>query len=128
MFPALSVISLQSKLDSLLSSHSSFIHLEIARSEEGISLCQKKYVLDLLESIGFLGCKPPSIKMEPNQKISKIDGILINDSKQNRKLVGKLQYLTYTRPELHFLFQNWLNTLLLLLMFTFRLFTRFYGY
>lgn len=38
MFPALSVISLQSKLDSSLSSHSSFIHLQYRFPEHNFLL------------------------------------------------------------------------------------------
>ena len=79
-----------------------FLGLEIARSEEGISICQRKYVIDLLESTGFTGCKPSSIPMEPNQKLSIEDGVLLYDAKQYRRLVGKLQYLTYAQPNITF--------------------------
>lgn len=59
-----------------------FLGLEIARSAEGISVCQRKYVLDLLKATGFSGCKPSSIPMEPNQKLSQDDGTLLTDAKQ----------------------------------------------
>ncbi|XP_013594420.1 PREDICTED: uncharacterized mitochondrial protein AtMg00810-like [Brassica oleracea var. oleracea] len=38
--------------------------------------------------------------MEPNQKLSKENGVLLEDVKQYRKLVGKLQYFTNTRPDI----------------------------
>ena len=76
--------------------------LEIARSAEGISVCQRKYVLNLLESTAFSGCKPLSIPMEPNQKLSQDDGTLLTDAKQYRRLLGRLQYLTITRPDICF--------------------------
>lgn len=79
-----------------------FLGLEIARSTEDISVCQRKYVLDLLESTGFSGCRPSSIPMEPNQKMSKEDGILLEDAKHYRRLLGRLQYLTFTRPDIGF--------------------------
>ncbi|KAL9858806.1 putative RNA-directed DNA polymerase [Arabidopsis thaliana] len=38
--------------------------------------------------------------MEPNQKFSQEDGELIDDAEHYRKLVGKLMYLTFTRPDI----------------------------
>ena len=79
-----------------------FLGIEIARNVDGISLCQRKYVLDLLDSSGFSDCKPSSIPMEPNQKLSKDSGTLLVDGKQYRRILGKLQYLCLTRPDITF--------------------------
>ena len=41
-----------------------FIGMEVARSSSGISVTQRKYVLDLLKECGMLGCKPADTLME----------------------------------------------------------------
>ncbi|KAL9808881.1 putative RNA-directed DNA polymerase [Arabidopsis thaliana] len=79
-----------------------FLGIEIARNDQGITLNQRKYVLDLLASSGFSDCKPSSIPMEPNQTLSKDTGIVLADSKQYRRLIGKLQYLCITRLDITF--------------------------
>ncbi|XP_021899481.1 uncharacterized protein LOC110815833 [Carica papaya] len=77
-----------------------FLGPEIARNDTGITLCQRKYALDLLTETGYLGCKPSSIPMDPNIKMSKDDGELLSDITSYRRLIGKLLYLTISRPDI----------------------------
>ncbi|KAG8472686.1 hypothetical protein CXB51_034612 [Gossypium anomalum] len=78
-----------------------FLGMEVARSKEGLVINQRKYVLDLLKETGFLGCKPADIPMEANLRFNKEDGSLV-DREKFQRLVGKLIYLSLTRPDIAF--------------------------
>ncbi|KAG7543242.1 Reverse transcriptase RNA-dependent DNA polymerase [Arabidopsis thaliana x Arabidopsis arenosa] len=78
-----------------------FLGLEIARSRKGISVCQEKYTLELLEETGLLGCKPSTIPMEPSLKLAlHSDEPELDNPEVYRRLIGKLMYLTITRPDI----------------------------
>ncbi|XP_028119403.1 uncharacterized mitochondrial protein AtMg00810-like isoform X1 [Camellia sinensis] len=79
-----------------------FLGIEVARSRSGISLSQRKYTLDLLRDTGMIGCKPASTPMDPNLKLSAESGELFSDPSRYQRLVGRLIYLTNTRPDLTF--------------------------
>ena len=53
-----------------------FLGIEVAQSKEGISLFQRKYVLDILEETGLLGSKPMETPMGPNVKLYEDQGEL----------------------------------------------------
>lgn len=66
------------------------------------SLCQRKYALDMIQEAGLLGAKPCSTPMEPNLQFNKTFGTPIADPSSYRRLIGKLLYLTHSRPEISF--------------------------
>ncbi|KAK6150593.1 hypothetical protein DH2020_015525 [Rehmannia glutinosa] len=79
-----------------------FLGIEVAQSDQGIFISQRKYVLDMLEEAGMLGSKPCDSPMDPNVKLLPNDGESMSDSGRHRRLVGKLNYLTVTRPDISF--------------------------
>ena len=77
-----------------------FLSLEVARSKKGISISQRHSALQLLWEARFLGFKPTATRMEANIKLTHDDGEPLKDPELCKRLIGKLLYLTITRPDL----------------------------
>lgn len=79
-----------------------FLGLEVARGPQGIFLCQRKYALDIISETGLLEAKPASSPLEQNHRLALVNGAILTDPEQYRRLVGRLIYLTISRPELSY--------------------------
>nr|GEV49200.1 ribonuclease H-like domain-containing protein [Tanacetum cinerariifolium] len=78
-----------------------FLGIQVIKTGKDLCLSQRKYCLELLKEYGLLRCKPVSTPMEPNSVLPYIpskDDPLLDHITGYQKLLGKLIYLTHTRP------------------------------
>ncbi|RDX63451.1 hypothetical protein CR513_58115, partial [Mucuna pruriens] len=79
-----------------------FLGIEVTQSKEGIVMCQKKYALDILQETSISNFRLVDSPMDSNMKLMVKQGESYFDAKRYRRLVGKLIYLTITRPNISF--------------------------
>jgi hypothetical protein len=79
-----------------------YLGIEVLRNTTGLTMSQRKYALDLLKHHESLDIKPVATPMDPIIKLNDTDGDLLPDPTLYRTIVGKLIYLTITRPDLSF--------------------------
>ncbi|KAL2242589.1 UNVERIFIED_CONTAM: Retrovirus-related Pol polyprotein from transposon RE1 [Sesamum indicum] len=83
-----------------------FLGLELARSEQGIVVTQNKYALDIITDIGLQGGKTVSTPLPANFKFAAESEGALQDPSRYRRLVGRLLYLGFTRPEISYATQQ----------------------
>lgn len=79
-----------------------FLDLEVKQEVDGIFLSQRKYATDLLKRFNMVNCNVATTPMNINEKLCRDDGFEMANATYFRSLVGGLNYLSHTRPDIAF--------------------------
>ena len=81
-----------------------FLGIEVKQIKDGILLSQEKYAHDILRRVGLENCKPVSTPISTSEKLIVDSGEALGpeDATNYRSVVGALQYLTLTRPDISY--------------------------
>nr|GEV81164.1 reverse transcriptase domain-containing protein [Tanacetum cinerariifolium] len=74
--------------------------LEVTKAHSGLYVSQKKYTLEMLQEADVMNNRPYKLPMDPNLKFHANVGTPLQDPEVYRRYIGKLIYLTITRPEI----------------------------
>nr|GEV95931.1 putative RNA-directed DNA polymerase [Tanacetum cinerariifolium] len=77
-----------------------FFGIEVMRSLQGIFICQKKYILDLLAETWMIECKPADTPMITNHKLFMKTKAKLANRDWYQRMIEKLIYLSHTRPDI----------------------------
>lgn len=83
-----------------------FRGIEVLYDMDCLYLSQRKYIRDLLTKVNMIECKGIDTPMSIGLKLQKVDqgelGYFLEDPSPYRSIVGGMQYLILTRPEIAF--------------------------
>nr|GEU41229.1 hypothetical protein [Tanacetum cinerariifolium] len=79
-----------------------FLGIELCKTDTGMHLNQRKYILDLLTDAGLTATKTSSFPLPTQLKVSLDKGTPLNDAGSYRRLVGRLLSLIMTRPDISY--------------------------
>ncbi|KAK1422630.1 hypothetical protein QVD17_17916 [Tagetes erecta] len=85
-----------------------FLGIEVIRTDEGLCLSQRKYCMELLTEYGLSGCKPAKTPIEQHYNVinfCKTHPTLLINVSGYQQLLGKLIYLSHTRPDISYAVQ-----------------------
>jgi len=81
-----------------------FLGIQVNRKKGELLLTQERYATEMLQRVNMQLCKSVKTPLQVTQKLS-VDSetrLRVEDSTRYRSIVGALQYLTLTRPNLFF--------------------------
>ncbi|XP_043710497.1 uncharacterized mitochondrial protein AtMg00810-like [Telopea speciosissima] len=79
-----------------------FLGIEATYNSDGLTLSQSRYIADLLQRAGMSDCKPVLTPMTTTFKTSAAGGVPYSNPTKYRSIVGALQYITLTCPDVAF--------------------------
>ncbi|XP_070675335.1 uncharacterized mitochondrial protein AtMg00810-like [Malus domestica] len=79
-----------------------FLGLQISYTLDRLFVSQTKYINELVDKVDLQESKPCATPCLPYHRLLKDDGKPYHSSEQYRSVVGALQYLTFTRPDIVF--------------------------
>ena len=83
-----------------------FLGLEVTQTPQGVLLSRQKFTRELLRDCGLILKRQTSTPLPVNCKLTPDEGNLLEDPTIYRALIGKLNFLTNTRPDLSFTVQT----------------------
>jgi hypothetical protein len=83
-----------------------FLGITVEQRDSGLFLHQRPYIQDIMERAGMTDCKPCITPVDIQAKIAADSGLPVKDPTQFRSLIGALQYLTFTRPDISYAVQQ----------------------
>ncbi|WKA00533.1 hypothetical protein VitviT2T_018877 [Vitis vinifera] len=78
------------------------LSLEVVPTQAILFLSQHKYIRELLSTTNMSGAKVVSTPLSTTQSLKLLDGTTNVDNTEFRRIIGSLQYLSLTRPNISF--------------------------
>lgn len=77
-----------------------FLGVEVTPNSQGILLSQRRYILDLLAKTNMLAARPVITPLPTSPSLQSKAGTPLDNPTEYRTVVGSLQYLLLTRPDI----------------------------
>ena len=79
-----------------------FLGIEAQFLTNGLLITQWKCITDLLANSNMSECQPCHTPISTSPPLSKLSGDPLSNAEQYRQMVGSLQYITLTKPDISF--------------------------
>ncbi|VFQ62769.1 unnamed protein product [Cuscuta campestris] len=83
-----------------------FLSINVHRTSNGLFLHQTQFTHDILERDRMVSCRPISTTVDTKAKLSSSSGMALSDPSLYKSIVGALQYLTFTQPDITYTVQQ----------------------